>query len=420
MINKFKPKSEFSRNVITLMTGTTIAQAIPIAISPILTRIYTPEDFGLFALYMSFLMIFGSLVAGRYELAILIPKNDKDAKHIVVYSIILSFLISFILLIIVIIFKNQIVDLLNNDQIDVWLYILPFNIFIVSTVSILYYWNNRNKDYKRLSTNQIIQSSIQGTTNVVIGFISKVNAGLILGTIMGGVSSLFYLSTKTKNDFIDFKFNKLRAILLMKKYIKFPKFMVPSGLLENFSAQLPIFLLGSFFGPSIVGFYSLSQRIIRVPIMLIGTSIGSVFRQEASLQLAKSGDCRNIFKSTFKKLFIIATIPFIIFYFIAPSLFSFVFGHRWIVAGEYAQILTLLFYLQFIVNPLSSMFMIAEKQQYDLLMQIYLVISVSSAFIIGYKYFNSIEISLTIFTFVYSLKYIFELIMSYRFTIRKG
>jgi O-antigen/teichoic acid export membrane protein len=264
-----------------------------------------------------------------------------------------------------------------------------------------------------------LQSSIQGATNITVGLISKINAGLILGTILGGIVSIFYLFTKTKNDFVEFKLNISRSLILMKKYIKFPKFMVLSGLLENFSAQLPIFMLGSFFGSSVVGFYSLSQRIIRLPIMLIGTSIGNVFRQEASLHLAKDGNCRNIFKNTFKKLFVIATIPFIIFFFSAPELFAFVFGEKWEIAGKYAQILTLLFYLQFIVSPLSSMFMIAEKQQYDLLMQIYLVLSVFMSFIVGYKYFNSIEISLYIFTFVYSLKYIFELIMSYKFTIRK-
>ena len=90
MINKLKPKSEFSRNVLTLMTGTTIAQAIPIAISPILTRIYTPEEFGVFALYLSIIMLFSSLVAGKYELSILIPKHDKNAKNLVLLSISIS------------------------------------------------------------------------------------------------------------------------------------------------------------------------------------------------------------------------------------------------------------------------------------------------------------------------------------------
>jgi O-antigen/teichoic acid export membrane protein len=419
MLNKLKPKSEFSRNVLTLMTGTTIAQAIPIAISPILTRIYTPEDFGLLALYMSLLMIFGNIVAGKYELAILIPKNNNDAKHIVVYSIILSFIVSFILFLLVFIFNNEIMKVLDNIEIKVWLYILPLNIFIISTISILYYWNNRTKHYRKLSNNQILQSSIQGSSNLIIGTFYKINGGLLLGTILGGLSSLLYLILKTKADFIGFKFYKLKAISLIKKYIKFPKFMLPSGLLENFSSQLPIILLSSFFGSAIVGFYFLSQRLVKLPVALIGTSIGNVFRQVASEQLIKNGNCRNIFIRTLKKLIFIGTLPFIVFYFSAPMLFSFVFGQEWMIAGIYTQILTPMFYLQFITRPLSGMFIIAEKQQYDLIIQIYLLLGVWGAFFMGYNYFNSVEVSLKIFTFIYSIKYIFELSMSYMFTIKK-
>lgn len=419
MIKKFKLKSEFARNVLTLMTGTIIAQAIPIAISPILTRLYSPEDFGILALYMSLLMIFSNLVAGKYELAILIPKYNNDAKHIVVYSIILSFISSCFLFILFFIFDNEIMNLLDNHEIQVWLYILPLNIFIISAISILYSWKNRTKHYRQLSNNQILQSTTQGFSSLTFGVFDKVNGGLILGTILGGISSLIYLIIKTKKDFIGFKFFKLKALYLMKKYINFPKFMIPSGLLENVSSQLPVILLSSFFGATIVGFYFLSQRLVKIPVAIIGTSIGNVFRQVASEQLIKHGNCRAIFLGTLKKLVLIGTLPFVIFYFSAPMLFSFVFGSEWVTAGIYTQILIPMFYLQFITRPLSNMFIIAEKQHYDLLLQIYLLLSVLIALFIGYYYYNSVEVSLKIFTFLYSIKYIFELYMSYVFTIKK-
>ena len=107
MLNKLKPKSEFSRNVLTLMTGTTIAQAIPIAISPILTRIYTPEDFGVFALFLAIISILGVVISARYEFAIILPRKDEDALHLVVLSLLIAFLLSMICLIIIIISGNQ-------------------------------------------------------------------------------------------------------------------------------------------------------------------------------------------------------------------------------------------------------------------------------------------------------------------------
>ena len=113
MLNKLKPKSEFSKNVLTLMTGTTIAQAIPIAISPILTRIYTPEDFGVLALFVAITTIFGTIANGRYELAIMLPKKDEDAINIFALGFIITCFISLILLILVLIFMRNWLILLS-------------------------------------------------------------------------------------------------------------------------------------------------------------------------------------------------------------------------------------------------------------------------------------------------------------------
>jgi len=419
MISKLKPKSEFTRNVLTLMTGTTIAQAIPIAISPILTRIYTPEDFGVFALYMSLLMIFGNLAAGRYEMAILLPKNNRDAKHIVVVAIILSFITSLIFFFLIVLFHKEIMGVLENNNISIWLYLLPLNIFLFSVASILYYWYNRKKEYKTLAHNQILKSSMQGIVNISVGYFSKITAGLISGTLLGTFISVIYLFKKVKNDFDKFIFSKYRAILLLKKYQKFPKFLILSNFLESLSNQLPILLISSFFGITIVGFYALSQRIVKIPLMFMGSSISSVFRQKASELLVTTGSCRVLYLNTFKKLFILGTIPFIIFYFIAPDMFRVIFGEEWKVTGEYAQLLTPLFYLEFIIYPLRIMFIVAEQQAYTVYIQIYAIISVFIAFAVGNYYFHSIEASLVILTILYAIKNIYELVMSYRFTVKE-
>jgi len=419
MISKLKAKSEFTRNVLTLMTGTTIAQAIPIAISPILTRIYTPEDFGVFALYMSLLMIFGNLAAGRYEMAILLPKNNTDAKHIVVVAIILSFITSLIFFFLIVLFHKQIMGVLDNNNISIWLYLLPLNIFLFSVASILYYWYNRKKEYKTLANNQILKSSVQGIVNLLVGYFGKITAGLIFGTLLGTFISVIYLFQKVKNDFDKFIFSKYRAILLLKKYQKFPKFLILSNFLESLSNQLPILLISSFFGITIVGFYALSQRIVKIPLMFMGSSISSVFRQKASKLLVTTGSCRVLYLNTLKKLFILGTIPFIIFYFIAPDMFRVVFGEEWKVTGEYAQLLTPLFYLEFIIYPLRIMFIVAEQQAYTVYIQIYAIISVCIAFTVGNYYFHSIEASLVILTILYAIKNIYELVMSYRFTVKK-
>ena len=157
MLDKLKEilnlKSEFSKNVLTLVTGTTIAQAIPIAISPILTRIYTPEDFGVLALFISITTILGTIANGRYELAIVLPKRDNNALELTALSIIITMGFSLLLVILVILFHDSLLSYLNNDRFSFWLYLIPLSVLLFSLFNILNYYHTRKKEYKTIQNN---------------------------------------------------------------------------------------------------------------------------------------------------------------------------------------------------------------------------------------------------------------------------
>ena len=138
-------KTEFNRNVIVLMTGTTIAQAIPITMSPILTRIYSPDDFGVYALFVAVSAIFGSIANARYELAIMLPEKDEDAINIFALGFIINIFMSFMLLFFVCIFKDHCTSFLDNKKIDAWLYFIPLAVFFIGFWNLLNYFNNRKK-----------------------------------------------------------------------------------------------------------------------------------------------------------------------------------------------------------------------------------------------------------------------------------
>ncbi len=418
LIKQLKPKSEFSRSVLTLMTGTTIAQAIPIAISPILTRIYTPEDFGVFALYMSIASIIGVAATGRYELAIMLPKKDEHAVNIVSLSIIISFLVSLVLFLIVFVFNSQITSLLGNSEISNWLYFIPISIMITSFYNSLNYWSNRKKHYKRLATSRVVQSGATATANLSMGFVGFGASGLILSGLAGqGIATTVLGKMIWKEDRELFqKVNRLKILVLAKRYIKFPKFLIIAHSINTTSRQLPIILFSSFFNASVVGFFMLTQRVVVLPMIIVASAIADVFRQKASYDYINNRECEKLFLSTFKKLLLIAILPFSIFYFIAPELFAFIFGSEWRIAGEYAQIMTPMFFLQFVISPLSSMFLIAEKQQLDLYWQIYLLLTVTLAILIGKYFFNNEYDSLRFFSLAYSMAYIINFFMTYRFS----
>ena len=198
MIDRLKPKSEFNKNVITLMTGTTIAQAIPIAISPILTRLYTPQDFGVFTFFLAITAIFGSISNARYELAIMLPKKDEDAINIFALGFIISSVISFLVLFLVVLFNEYFVDLLGNKEIGMWFYFLPITIFLSGLWNNLNYFNNRKKQYKNLAKATIIKSIVLATVQLSIGFIKSGVAGLISGQIV----SQFFANTKLLSNIV--------------------------------------------------------------------------------------------------------------------------------------------------------------------------------------------------------------------------
>lgn len=397
------------------MSGTVAAQAVPIAISPILTRLYTPSDFGTFALYFSLVVLLGSLMAGRYELAILIPKRDEHAKEIVRFAIVIAFVVSLLLFAGIGIGNDSIATLLKNNEIKPWLYILPINAFLISVVTILYYWFNRRKAYRLLAKTKVLQSATRGGISLFFGFLHQ-SYGLILGVIAGTIGNLVYSATKAKNNRLFGKPDIQKSIVLMKKFGDFPKFNILTTLIENLSGNIPVYFFSFFFGPIVVGYYALSQQIIRTPLGLIGVSFGDVFRQKASHDLRHYGECRAIFTLTLKKLLLLSAVPFLIFYVIAPTLFSLIFGSEWKVAGEYAQIMTPVFFLQFVSNPLSNMFIVAQKQKQDLILQIATFLTLTIGMTIGYYLTKDVIIVLYIFTCIYSIKYLTQLVLSYRFT----
>lgn len=411
MLNKFKPKSEFTKNVLTLMTGTTIAQAIPIAISPILTRIYTPEDFGVFALYMGIAAIISVIATGRYEMAIVLPKEEEDVKSIVKLIMILLSTVTFITFLIVFFFNQTITNLFENPEISNWLYFLPISIFLVGLYQVYNYLLIREKNFKRLSTNKVIVSTTNVTTQLGYGFVFSNGFGLLFGNMIGYIISIYFIiKSKVVNKYFHFKDSSIKNVA--KEYQNFPKYDVPSVLVNVVANQLPLLALGKFFGLGVVGFYSLMYKVLMMPISLISSTVLDVFKQRATEDYNKYGNCKDIYIKTFKSLGLLGIVPFTVLGIFAPEIFAFVFGEKWKVAGEFAQIITPMLFLKFIINPLSYTFYVASKQKIDLYGQILLLFITIVAIYIGLQ-FNNEKIVLITFSLGYSIIYFIYLIYSY-------
>ena len=417
-INTYLSEHEFAKNVLTLMTGTTIAQAIPIAISPILTRIYTPDDFGVLALFMAITAITGSIANAKYEQAIVLPKNDKEAINIVALGIFIALALSFFLFIIILIFNSQIVYLLGDNRIKIWLYLVPISTLFLGIYNSLNFYNIRKKKFKNISISSVTKSSSLGIVQVGIGLLHSSPLGLIIGQITSFFSGNLILYKALKEENKDFKrdINEMDMKKLAKKYKKFPTFSMPSIFLNTLNLNIVNFLISSIFSITTLGFYSLTQRIIGIPARVIGNSFSQVYFQKATQEFHKTGRTNKIFIKTLKKMALIALPIFLVLFLIAEPVFAFVFGEEWRIAGTYARILVPLAFVRFITTSMPT-FVIHEKQQLGLFFNIILLLITLITFFIGKYYditFNQVLLMLSI---LLSLLYLFLLIIYYKVSI---
>ncbi|MFW2441368.1 lipopolysaccharide biosynthesis protein [Aliarcobacter butzleri] len=362
MINKLKPKSEFSKNVLTLMTGTTIAQAIPIAITPILTRMYTPNDFGVFALFVAVTAVLGSISNGRYELSIMLPKKDEDAINIFALGFIITCFVSFLLLILVIIFNDYFTRLLGNDEISFWLYFMPISVFFIGLFNLLNYFNNRRKNYKDLRNAIIFKSIILVITQLSIGFIKQGAMGLISGEILSRMASNSkLLKNIVKDKILISKISKIKIIALGKRYKDFPKYNILSTTADVLTLQLPFLMIPKIFNLSISGFFFFSQKIISLPASLISKSISQVLFQKMTENKNKNLENMDLLLKTIKKLLIISLFISINIIIFGQDLFEIIFGDNWKLSGIILQYLAVIFIITFVVSTVSVAFSVTME-----------------------------------------------------------
>lgn len=415
MIKIFLPKSEFSRNVLTLMTGTTIAQAVPIAISPILTRLYSPEEFGVLALYMSIASLLSVIATGRYEMAIMLPEKEIEAFNIVVLSLSIAVAISFLSLIIVFIFNDQITLLLDSPKISDWLYFIPLSTLLTGAYQSFNYWNNRKKNYKLISTSRILRSGTRGFSNLTFGFGGYTYGGLILGGLIGQfVSTLFLGKELWKRDkgLIE-KISKKEILSSAKKYKKFPlinSFHAFINILKENSVNI---FIAAKYSQSTLGYFYFMLRIMKLPAGLLGSSIAQVFYREASEKYNKEKDIQNLVAKLVKKLFLISLLPILFLYVFSEDLFSIVFGEEWAIAGIYARAISPYILFHFIASPMGMIPLITNKQEKSFFWGLFESVLFVGIFVFGYVIFKDLEKTLNVLSVLMGVYFLIYFIWIY-------
>tara|TARA_B110000211_G_C14090015_1_gene558516 strand:- start:1413 stop:2708 length:1296 start_codon:yes stop_codon:yes gene_type:complete len=398
---------DFKSNVVKLILGTGLAQVLPIAVLPILTRMYSPEDFGIFAIYMAVAGILGVVATGRYELSIVLPDNDKEASGIFGVCLMITLIVSIGSFFILLFFHDFFRELLSLPRASQILFLVPFSVFIAGLLQSLSYYNIRNKLFKDLSVSKVMLGSGTATSQTMGGMIPSISGfGLSLGYLLGQIFSIIYLAVKSRNLFIrnQFEFHRLRA--LAKKYKKFPLLSAPGALLDTFAAQIPVFLINNSYSASIAGQFSLALRIINVPLGLMGAAISQVFLQKVvALDNTKPQEVRSVVLNLAGMLALIISPLVIVSYLFGEELFVFIFGPEWQIAGSFAVPISLVVSVRFIVSPLSSVLAIERNLKYAIFWQASYFISTSLALVYASQF--SVHTFLIVFVLNELLMYLF-------------
>jgi O-antigen/teichoic acid export membrane protein len=366
IINKIK-KYAFLKAVSVLVGGTILGQLINVAISPILSRLYSPADFGVFAAFNSLLLIGVSFSSGGYHLALPLAKDKETARSLVILGGILQLFIFIMLSVFVFSsLKDIFCEMVGLNVLAPYLKLLPIGVFFAGFFELLYYWGLSQKKFLEMSKAKIIKSFYNAIGSILLGWLNFRPWGLLWGQMFnygGGWFSL--LSSLLKEGSIRIGLGIVWKTAV--RYKRFPLFSLWSTVLNSLSNQFMPLVFIAFWGEQMAGWFAFSMMVLQLPISLVGQAIGHVFFQRTSESLNKKTENHigEITLRTLKTLIVMGTIPLLGIGIIAPELFAFIWGEKWHMAGVYSSLLSPYILLVFCFSPISTLLYALELQDKD-------------------------------------------------------
>lgn len=361
-----------------------IAQVIPLITMPLLSRIYSIEEHGVYNLFFSIVTSLSILATLRYELAIILPKQDVDAVYVTKISILISILISLASIMLIFVFQKQILALLKHKILFKWLLFIPLSLLFNGIIQSLNYWNNRQKQYRILAKGKIVSSVVINILPIFIFLKYKYEGVLILSFVLSQILCIVYLAFSNKNLFYIWKtaneFKVLKDIFFL--YKNFPLLNAPSSLIDQIASAIPMFFINKYFGLAAAASYGIAMKVVSIPSALVSYSISQVLYQELAEKRNNGASLFPTVLGIMYKLIIFGICPYAILVMFSDKMFPFFLGEQWKEAGEFAKILSVSAYLKLIISPLSITLAVVDNLKLAALWQsIYFVGSVILAII---------------------------------------
>lgn len=334
--------SPFLQNVGKLASGSAIAQIVALACAPVLTRLYTPEAFGLLGVFMAITGVACVFATLRYDLAIMLPREDFSAWNLLqlagrwsLVGVLLVFAVLFPL-------RTALAEALGVPKLAPYFIWLPLLVLSGGWLSLASHWATRKKRFAALSRTTVSSSIFGNGFKIGGGFLGFGGGLLIAATFAQQAFHLATLAFRLRKDVPGGPRDPAEGRRLAREHKDFPLFRMPQDAMAALAGKLPHLLLAAFFSPAIVGFYLLAHRVTLAPIELIREAVRAVFYQKATEQHNQNHDLSPIvIKMTFGLIALCLPLTLVLFFF-GEWLFSIVFGPEWATAGVYAKYIGIL------------------------------------------------------------------------------
>ena len=370
--------------MISLFTSTLTGQLLGFLITPVLSRLYSPSDFGMFQLFISIVGMTASFATLSYYNAILLPERDEDSANLVVLCLFLVTVTAVVVTVVFFLSSAFLEKFLNAPGLSLYLPLIPIAIGFNGFAYVLGNWLSKKEEFGTIAKANILSSFTGKGTSAGIGFIAPSPFGLILATIVNDGTICLIQGRKVLSGLAVFSKTSVKRIReLAVRYKKFPLYSMGSDTAGSAAVQTAPFLLAFFFSPVIVGYYSMAYLVMRLPTKMIGTAIATVFFQRASAEKNRTGSMKHVVTAVHTRLISLGMFACLLVMVLGPELFSFLLGSHWADAGVYAQVFAPWFFVSFISVPLVYIFSVLEKQSVGLWFSLLQLVASIIALVIG-------------------------------------
>jgi O-antigen/teichoic acid export membrane protein len=370
---RLRPRGDFGRSVLTIVAGTGFAQIIVIASSPILTRLYAPADYGVFAVATSIMSILIAVTCLRYEFAVLLPESDVTAANVVALALLVNLGMSLGSLVVLGLFGQSIMVGLGAATLGPYAILIALGQLGGGAVTTLTSFAVRTKAFSEIAAMRLTQATALVTVQIGLGIVGLGALGLLLGDIAGRISGSGRLASAAwRTHAAAFRLVSREGIVAAaRRYRRFPIFSSPSALLNTLGLQLPLLTIVAFYGPAAGGHYALADRMCSIPLTLVAGAVGQVYLAEAARSMHTRPDVvRSLFLRTTRSLARMAVGPAILLAVAAPLLAGLVFGASWSETGLFVAILAPMYYVAFVTSATGETLYVVERLDLQLIREV--------------------------------------------------